>query len=173
MKKIIHFIFLLFPAVLVMAQGITMDEVRKMYAASAKDKEVCGKLYNRLSAKEHKDNLMTGYYGAISANMANHAKEPKQKVKYFNQGKRLLEQAIQTDSLNSELRFLRFTIQTNCPKALHYDKSIEADKKFLISHLETQAQPGLQKKIALYLSGSPVLTEEEKTKVNHFLEKKD
>lgn len=172
MKRLSLFIFFIFCFRVVFSQDISLDETRKLYARSAQDKETCERLYARLSTAQTNENIvLSGYYGAVAANMANYKEKPAEKIKIFNFGRRLLEKAIIADSTNLELRFLRFTIQSNCPKALQYDKHIQTDKIFIISHLDSGKNGGLQKKIAAYLATSKSFTDEEKEKIRLVLAK--
>lgn len=64
--------------------------------------------------------------------MAKHVVNPFAKLSYFKKGKNMLEKAIEADSENVELRFLRYAAQTNAPSFLGYDDHIAGDKKFLL-----------------------------------------
>lgn len=163
------FILFAFPG---FSQSVTLDEVRTLYAQCSRDKQVCERLFTRLSESHAPENfLLNGYYGAVAANLANHAKEPAQKIRLFNQGRRLLEDAIRSDSLSMELRFLRFTIQSNCPPSLHYSKNMAGDKLFILNHLEQAANNNLQKNMASFLDSSVHFTKEEKEKVRMFVDR--
>jgi hypothetical protein len=170
MRKIICFISLSVTLAALFAQGITLEETRKLYAKSAGDAQKCRSLYERLSASDKKDNaVLTGYFGAVSATMANYLKDPSAKLKYFKDGRNNLEKAVRMDSLNPEIRFLRFTIQTNVPKTLHYDKEIESDKNFLITQLDNCKETEVCHNIATKLISSGKLNDEEKNKVKSIM----
>ena len=171
MKVYTIFLLFLFPFFNAHGQSITLDETRSLYVKSTRDKEVCEELYKRLSTLKTDDNyILSGYYGAVAANLANQVKEPAQKIKLFNQGRRLIEKAIQMDSLNLELHFLRFTIQSNCPRSLNYNRELEPDKTFIIKHLGQSRDVRLQKKIATFMASSKSISEEEKLKFKKFLD---
>ena len=154
------------------AQSITLEEARKNYYECTRDKQTCELLFSRLSESHSENNtVLNGYYGAVAANLANHTREPAQKIRLFNLGRRLLENAILSDSLNLELRFLRFSIQENCPPTLHYSSQITADKTFIIKNMGSASSRSLKKNMAGYLSTSRHLTGEEKEKVKQVLNK--
>lgn len=164
MKKSIIFFFL-FICTQAFSQ-LTVDALRKEYHKASSDSVACSKLYAKAFADNSTDNMIIGYKGAISAAMANHIKNKSEKLKFFNAGKKLIEQSIKADAQNMELRFLRFTIQTNCPKALGYNDEIESDKKFVMESLGSMKNATLKKKMIAFLLASKYVTEEEKKKLN-------
>jgi hypothetical protein len=144
------------------AQAVTVDQLRKEYYKASSDSITCSKLHSKLQNENSSDNLVMGYKGAVSAAMANHVKNKSEKLKLFNGGKKLIEQSLSADKNNVELRFLRFTIQTNCPKALGYNEQIPSDKKFILENLDNVKSASLRKKMTSFLVSSPHVTEEEK-----------
>ncbi|MCW3085194.1 MAG: hypothetical protein JWP12_2560 [Bacteroidetes bacterium] len=164
MKRNILFLFLM-AGLFSNAQNISIETLRKDYYKLNTDSATCTKLYNKLSKNNSTDNLINGYKGAITASMANHVKNKEEKIKLFTAGKKLIEQSIKSDSANVELRFLRFTIQTNCPKALGYYKQIDPDKKYIISHFASLKNTDLRHKIAEYLLSTSYVNADEKKKI--------
>jgi len=165
MRKLLLFLFILASASLD-AQTISADQLRKSYYKLNTDSSACAELYAKISKTTSADNLINGYKGAISASMANHVTSKQEKIKLFTNGKKMLEQAIAADSANTELRFLRFTIQTNCPKALGYYRNIDADKRYILSHLDSLKNASLKNKISEYMLSSSTLSAEEKKKLH-------
>jgi hypothetical protein len=165
-KQFCIFIFLV-AGLFSSAQQVSLETLRKEYHNLNTDSSACAKLYSKISAANPSDNLITGYKGAITAAMANFAKAKSEKIKLFNSGKKLLEQAITTDSLNAELRFLRFTIQANAPKALGYHGKLENDKNYIIAHFDQIKNPTVKGRISEYFLSSDKLTEEEKKKLKN------
>lgn len=84
--------------------------------------------------------------------MAKHYLNPISKLKTFNNGKKILESAIEKDKLNPELKFLRLSIQENSPSFLGYHNNIKEDKLFLIKCLPTITDDELKKIITSYLN---------------------
>jgi len=164
MKKIILFLFI-FTSTFLLAQP-SLETLRNDYYKLNTDSAACAKLYKKVSAFGVEDNVFNGYKGAITASMANHVTAKAEKLKLFNSGKKLLEQSIKTDSSNVELRFLRLTIQTNCPKALGYYKQISSDKIYIVDHFNSVKSITIKKRMSEYLLASKLLTEEEKKKIN-------
>ncbi|MBW6481823.1 MAG: hypothetical protein K0B10_02065 [Vicingaceae bacterium] len=71
------------------------------------------------------------YKGALLMKKAGLEKNPTEKLKFFKEGKLLLETAINNDNQNVELRFLRLIIQENAPKFLGYHSNIKEDVNFI------------------------------------------
>ncbi len=164
MKRSILFLSLFF-CVAVNAQNVNVDALRKEYFKLNTDSVACARIYRILLNTDVKDNLLNGYKGAVSMIKAKYLKSKEEKIKLFTAGKKVLEQSIKTDSVNAELRFLRFTIQTNCPKALGYYKQIDPDKEFIISHFTALKNSELKQQIAEYLLSSSCVTADEKKKI--------
>jgi hypothetical protein len=71
------------------------------------------------------------FVGALTMKKAGFAAAPGKKLNLFKSGHYKLETAIQKDSTNGELRFLRLLIQENAPGFLGYKKDIEKDQSFI------------------------------------------
>lgn len=149
---------------------ITIAEVRQGYPQAVDDEEVCENLYDKFESEKKKlTPLMMGYKGSINALMSKHSGNPFSKMSYFNDGKKLLENAIDQDSANAELRFLRITMQVNLPSFLMYNENIEEDKILLITGLPTVQNEKTKKTIANFLIKSDCTTAEEKKKLEAML----
>lgn len=74
-----------------------------------------------------------GYAGALTIRKAGLPKA-KERLKLFKAGKAKLEAAIAADPENTELHFLRLSIQEHSPKIVKYKADLEADKAFVIKH---------------------------------------
>ena len=97
--------------------------------------------------------------------IANYVLNPFTKLSYFNKGKKLLEQAIETAPANAELRFLRFAIQANIPSFLGYNSNIGEDKNLLMKSVAPMADAQLRQLIVPYLTDSAFTSQEEKKKL--------
>jgi hypothetical protein len=106
--------------------------------------------------------LLGGYRACVTMMMANHVINPFSKLSYFSKGKNLLEKTIAVDINNIELRFLRFTVQTNIPSFLGYKSHIQKDKIFLIKSIVHLSDVELKQQVIAYLKGSEYLTAPEK-----------
>jgi hypothetical protein len=75
--------------------------------------------------------VLVGYKACGTMMMAKYVFNPFSKLSYFRRGKKILETVIAANSDVVELRFLRYSIQTNAPSFLGYNKHIAEDKMFL------------------------------------------
>jgi hypothetical protein len=123
----------------------TFSVVRKNLALAPESKSVCYDMLNRLE-KYKSDNKALGYLGAYTMIKANHQLNPFKKLTSFNEGKKLLEQAIKQTPNDLELRFIRYAIQISIPKFLGYNTHILDDKKILQENITT-GNAALQKDI--------------------------
>ena len=164
MKQLI-FLFLFFIGTTTFAQTITTDALRRSYQQVSTDSVTCAKLYKKISSSTDSDNIQIAYRGAITASMANHSKDKKEKLNLFNTGKKLLEQSIASDSANIETRFLRFTIQCNAPKALNYNKQLKADKDFILKQYANVSNLAVKRMISSFAQQCSALSETEKQKL--------
>jgi hypothetical protein len=167
MRKFVFIFSFLIIHIFSYAQNASIDALRNEYCKVNSDSSGCAKLYQKISKTSSTNNIINGYKGSIIASMANYTKSKEDKLKLFKSGKILLEQSISKDSSNIELRFLRFTIQTNCPKVLGYNKQIQTDKKFIINNFSSIKITSLKNNISAFLLRSNFLTPEEKQKIKN------
>lgn len=165
MKKIVFVLLFFITGLSSYSQNTSVDVFRKEYDNVYKDSASCAKLYKKAFRFSNADNISQAYRGAITAAMANHVKDKKEKLNLFNAGKKMLEQAIKADSSNIETRFLRFTIQVYCPKALGYNKQIAADKIFIIKNFSSTMNLTVKNMIHSFVGQTYFFTESEKEKL--------
>lgn len=107
------------------------------------------------------------YYASSIMGEANYISNPLDKIHLFNIGKEILELAANTDSVNIEVRYIRYVIQTNVPAILNYKGHQKLDRVFLISNtnkLKTK-DTELYQKIILFLVAKAHLNEHELIKL--------
>lgn len=154
MKKVLICVFF-FCSSVCLAKVPAINEVRLMFHKATLDEDACKDLINLLMPFDEINNpLLFGYKGSAIMMMAKHVFNPFSKLSYFKKGKNILESAIQADQKNVELRFLRYTIQTNIPSFLNYDNNVESDKAFLTKSLSKLNDMKLKKIISSYLKNS-------------------
>ncbi|HEY5367973.1 MAG TPA: hypothetical protein VIJ75_03195 [Hanamia sp.] len=142
----------------------SINEVRNLYENSLKNEDDCKKLIDILEPHKE-DPLFLGYIGCATMMMAKHVFSPFSKMSYFKKGKVMLENAIKADDKNFELRFLRFTAQTNMPSFLGYHDNIETDKKFILNSFSQLNDVSLEQYVLPTLKKSKDLTTTEKVKL--------
>ncbi len=129
-----------------------LERVREMYEEAAINEKACKKLLFLLHDFDENNNpILAGYKAGAKMIMARYAFNPFSKMSYFSNGKKLLERAIEKDSKNTELRFIRFTIQTQAPKFLGYHHAINEDRVLIKNSLDTLRDADLKKCILSFI----------------------
>jgi len=155
------FILFLFTGFLATANSSVLPEIRTLYLKAKNDETSCRRIID-IGMPTESQEVVKGYKACATIIMAEHTFNPSKKLSYFNKGKAELDKLVQSNNNNPELRFLRFTIQSNAPSFLGYNKAIDEDKSFLLKTLPTIKDSGLKKMIADYLRKSAQLSSTEK-----------
>ena len=111
---------------------------------------------------EH-DALLLAYKGMAYFLEANLSINPYAKYTYFKKGKSLLEEAVNKNPWNAEIRFMRFCVQTSAPKFLGYISNIETDKYFLVEQWKGLNDADLKNKISNYMLTISYFNDSKKT----------
>ncbi|MBK0370157.1 hypothetical protein [Flavobacterium agrisoli] len=133
------------------SQSFDLEVVRQQYSQSVTDKTVCQNMITELSKKTETD-VHLAYLGAYQTIWANHIFNPISKLATFKKGKANIEKAVQQASENVEIRFIRLSVQQNCPKFLGYYQNISEDRDYLIRYKNTVTSVILQKQIKTLLN---------------------
>jgi hypothetical protein len=148
------------------AEVPSINFVRALYQKSPVEENSCKELIRVLASCNERNNpLLLGYKASGTMMMAKHVFNPFTKLSYFKKGKSMLEKAIEVDEENVELRFLRFSAQTNIPSFLGYKEDIQKDKKFLLQSLPKITDPILKTLIVSYLKKTDYLSDSEKNNI--------
>lgn len=107
--------------------------LRQLYYSSVESKDSSEKFSEIMEALDaKKDPILLCYKGMSYMMRAKHNINPISKLSAFNKGKEFLELAVKYDLENVEVRFMRFSVQTNAPSMLNYNQDINEDKELLI-----------------------------------------
>jgi hypothetical protein len=145
------------------AHNVDINKVRMLYQRAPEIKRDAIQL-NRLMLQvdSGKDApVLVCYKGANEMIQAKYAFSPVNKFEKFNKGKELIKKAISRDTVNLEIRFIRYTIQSNLPTFLGYHDELDTDKRFMLYNTRNCKDPELKKIIFNYLSTSSVIKPEE------------
>ncbi|MDF1517364.1 MAG: hypothetical protein RQ864_01705 [Lutibacter sp.] len=101
-----------------------LDDIRNQFPEinSMEEAEFHMKLLEKEKSPEAK-----AYYAAMLFMKAKYVKFPLSKYNNFKKGKSVLDQVIQENKSNVELRYLRYVFQNELPAFLNYDSNIEED----------------------------------------------
>jgi hypothetical protein len=148
-----------------------LKQIRSLYNQSAVSREAARQLQQLLTGGDaNADPLLMCYRGAVEMIQAKYVFDPLSKFRSFKKGKVLIEEAIARDQNGVEMRYLRFSIQTNLPRFLSYYKQIDPDKKFLLSKIGRLNDKELKRLIIKYLSHSKYCSQAEKHQMNKLQE---
>ncbi|WP_133228494.1 hypothetical protein [Sphingobacterium corticibacter] len=123
----------------------TLEDLRNKYTDVVADSELCKDLIDNLSDKKDLSSTERAYLGAIQTIWANHTKSPISKWKTFQRGKDNIEAAVKASPNNIEIRMLRYSVQSNCPKFLNYYDEMDADRDYIVENKAQIKSPALVK----------------------------
>ncbi len=135
---------------------VSVEKIRNSYKYCNSSKEKADEFYE-LTQKGLKNMgaVYKGYHGAALALKASFGWNPISKLSHFNKGKKMIEEAIQAEPENIELRMIRLSIQANAPKIVGYYKNIDEDKDFMLKNVEAIKEVELKEYIEGYIDNAP------------------
>lgn len=110
-----------------------LEKIRINYEKAVSDKKICQAMIEKLSTDT--DALHMAYLGAFQAIWAKHIINPISKLSTFKKGKKNIELAVKSKPDDVEIRFVRLSVQLNCPSFLGYSSHINEDKKIVESNI--------------------------------------
>ncbi|WP_201978756.1 hypothetical protein [Hymenobacter rubidus] len=116
--------------------------LRRHYEQAAADKTAGEKFYKLLVDYKDRDALVLGYKAASEAIRARDA-SMFNKLTYVQDAARTFEQAVSLDPHNPEIRFLRFSVESNLPAFLGLSKHVDEDKELLLNAALSHPRSGL------------------------------
>lgn len=157
-------IFLLLISALGNAQDL--NKIRLQYPKAVDDNELVTQM-DKIFADAVSEPVgeLLAYKGAISTLKAKFAKPKNEKKEFFKEGVALIEAALKSDPNNSEIRYIRLSVQQNSPKFLGYHKNVEEDKAFLLTNFESISSSDLREVILEFLIKSGEISDTEKMKL--------
>ena len=117
--------------------AVSISTIRDAYKVCNESRENADAFYELTKkALQKEDPIYKGYHGAALALKAAFSWNPISKLSYFNKGKKLIDESIELDPNNIELRMIRLSIQSNTPKIVGYYKNIEEDRDFIRDNID-------------------------------------
>ncbi len=117
-------------------------QLRHHYERAAADKAAGEKFYQLLADYHADDALVLGYKAAAQAIRARDA-SMFNKLTYVQDAARTFAQAVALAPANAEIRFLRFSVESNLPAFLGLSQHLDEDKAFLLSSALAYPKSGL------------------------------
>jgi len=116
--------------------------LRRHYQQAAKDKSAGEKFYQLMAGYTERDPVVLGYKGAAEAIKARDA-SLLDKLRYVQAAARTFEHAVSLNPKNAEIRFLRFSMETNLPSFLGLSTHIDEDRHLLLTSVLHHPSSGL------------------------------
>ena len=124
--------------------------IRKKFYAAAEDEKMSAEFLAYLNTVEQGSPLISGYKGMAHMLMAKHVFSPYTKSMHFLKGKKLLDESVEIDKTNAELRFLRLTVQVEAPFFLNYSSDIREDISVIRAALPQLGDQDLKRRIEAF-----------------------
>ncbi|WP_231425942.1 hypothetical protein [Pedobacter sp. Leaf250] len=161
-------VFLLFASISICKAQLSPKEITVLKTDLVKAVEsvkLTDSLHNKLSKLPNKTGLITAYIGTLEALKAKHSWNPYNKIKYVKVSLKTMQNAINMDKENLEIRFMRFSIEHYTPSFLGFSKDLDVDRKEIIKHYQNRnfgiADEALIKNVAKFMIDSKRCTAEE------------
>ena len=137
--RLFFILFCLLHAFLSNAKCSDLVKLREEYMLSQNNLESCIRLNNLSKYCNPKLEPVKYSYNIISNLMqCNFILNPFSKYKIFKNSTQKLDSLILLNPKNTEIRFLRYLVQLNCPKFLLYDAHIDGDYKLIMSNMQSE-----------------------------------
>lgn len=139
--RLLFIFFFLLPTFSINAQCSDIIKLREAYMLSKDNLESCIKLNNLTKYCNSRAEPVEYSYNIISNIMkCNFVFNPFNKYKIFKKSTQKLDSLIILNPQQTEIRFLRYLVQLNCPKFLLYDTYIDVDYKLIMSNIQSEPE---------------------------------
>jgi hypothetical protein len=144
-------------------QPVNINKIRDLYCSAPLVKQDAKQLDQLMVGVNVDTNapVLVCYKGASQMIDAKYSLNPYLKFENFNKGKELMTKAISRDTLNLEMRFIRYSIQSNLPGFLGYHDELSSDKNFLLVNTRLASDPQLKEIIFTFFCGQSMIKPEE------------
>ncbi|HRG57419.1 MAG TPA: hypothetical protein PK323_00590 [Bacteroidia bacterium] len=110
--------------------------IRREFNLAIDNEEKANFLYKTLAKSAPSSNsLQYAYLGATEALLAKHSFNPLTKMNYVNSALNKLNSAVVQNKNDIEIRFMRFSVESELPRYLGISKHLEEDKNVIINGL--------------------------------------
>ena len=113
-----------------------VKKIRAEFYEIVKDSKRTPEVLAEIRSIENPNAIIKAYEAASEAMMARVVWNPFSKIKHVRRSQELFEEALGMDSLNVEVRFIRFAVEYNIPKWLGYSKHMQDDKDYIMINLD-------------------------------------
>ncbi len=170
MRILTSLLLLLFIELSAVAQ---LDPLRDSFFAATNDDGINNFYQSTLNAK-HDNAVIVAYHGVSTAMRAEVTANVADKFSFFAQGKEMIERAVRQDWYNPEIRFLRFSVQSQVPFFVGYSSEKKSDIEVMLNVLEsgtTEISISFWKRAISWLKEYGELSDHELQRINSILVK--
>jgi hypothetical protein len=129
------------------ANAHTIDEIRLKFKLAIENAEVTETLSAQLLSIPNPDALTLAYIASLDALKAKHNWNPAVKIEFMDSFEKKISKAVNAMPNNIEIRFLRYSIQSNTPAFLGYSKNLKEDRKVMVSAFSNKEMLNNNKKL--------------------------
>lgn len=120
-----------------------LEELRILFYSSIENDDNMDEFRNKLTAifgdyNKKMGAIGTAYWGVFRTLIAKHSFNPYTKLKELKKGLEIMEEAINKDGNNLEIRFLRFSVLHHIPDFLGYNDEKKADASVITELLKNK-----------------------------------
>jgi hypothetical protein len=115
--------------------GFALKELRRLLYESDNSKATGDRFYKKMQHYNGQEPVVLAYKGASEAIRAKYAGNPMAKLNHLKAAHRFFEQAVASDRTNPEIRFIRYSVESNTPKILNMRQNLQTDKKIIIDNI--------------------------------------
>ena len=121
-------------SLIIEAPVLSVDTIRDNFHSMELNEKNVENMIN--SINNNTEHELLAYRGVCKTMMAKYVFWPASKIEYFNDGKEDIENAIQNNPENIEIRYLRLLIQLNTPNFLGYNDNIDDDATVFLDQIQ-------------------------------------
>ena len=157
--------FLAFLMTLTVYSNSSLTEARRMFHANMEAEQGLIEFIEHYEKTELAE--VKAYIGLATTMRASHTIYPARKLRYFNEGKAIIENVITQNNQSAEMRYTRLLVQLNVPSFLNYSSNIEEDLDLFMTGI-SQADISLywKKKMVANLIATDGLNSKQQEKLN-------
>jgi hypothetical protein len=160
--KYLIFFFLIFLAEVILSQNVNRQQLRDSFLRAAENKNTLDSLVVRLEQIESKTPAEESYYGICNGLYCQYDESNWAKLKHVMKSKNHLNNAVERDPKDPELRFMRLMLEHFLPSFLGLNKHIPEDLKVILANPNfIDENLSLKKKVIEFLLWSKRCTPEQ------------
>ena len=128
-----------------------VKDIRKIFLLSSDSQLKCSQLNKMTSEKVNESPIYRSYNIVSKIIESKYLINPLKKIKVFKENTKRLDSLLVIHPKILEIRFLRYSIQSNAPKILGYTNFVSEDYEFIMNNI-SYADEDLKKIIISFMS---------------------